>query len=138
MVAQILDPESEDSDVSITEGDYGVVSPFPVGLPQTPSKHQLDNAQTIDAHLSELTRVEDFNIKKHNRLKEKRARKDERVLRKRAIQDEKIRGIMDARQRRDAKTALRREREDIAFQRFYETLEEEESVSSCYTTSGPD
>lgn len=112
-----------------------MISPFPVGLPQTPSKHQLDNAQTIAAHLNELTRVEDFNIKKHNRLKEKRTRKDERILQKRAIQDEKIKIIMDARQRRDAKTALRREREDIAFQRFYETLEEEEGVSSCCAMS---
>jgi len=124
----VLDPESEDSDVSNPEGDIASAFALPISLPPAPSKQAMESPETISTHLHELERVEDHNVKKHNRLKDKRKRKDERIARKRAIQDEKIKAIMEARVRRDSRISLRREREDIAFTRFYETLEEEETV----------
>lgn len=54
---------------------------------------------------------------------------DEKIARKRAKQDEMIKAIMNSRSRRDSRIKQRRDREDIAFQRFYEDLEEEEGVS---------
>lgn len=129
-----MDPESEDSDVSITDGDYSSSFSFPINLPPAPSKPALENQDTVTAHLKELERVEAHNVRKHERLKEKRLRKDERIARKRAAQDEKIKAIMEARTRRDSRINLRRQRENIAFQRFYEDLDEEETVRT-FTTS---
>lgn len=124
----IMDPESEDSDVSGTEGDYSSTFSFPINLPAAPSKPALENVDTITAHLKELERVDAHNVRKHERLKEKRARKDDRIARKRAAQDERIKAIMDSRARHDSRIAQRRQRENIAFQRFYEDLDEEETV----------
>lgn len=128
-----MDPESEDSDVSATDGDYGSSFSFPINLPPAPSKPALENQETIAAHLKELERVEAHNVQKHERLKEKRARKDERIARKRLAQDEKIKVIMEARARRDSRVNQRRQRENIAFQRFYEDLDEEETVRRTQT-----
>lgn len=125
-----MDPESEDSDVSVTDGDYSSSFSFPINLPPAPSKSSLENQDTITAHLKELERVEAHNVSKHGRLKEKRARKDARIAQKRAAQDEKIKLIMDARARHDSRINQRRQRENIAFQRFYEDLDEEETVCS--------
>lgn len=130
-----MDPESEDSDVSITDGDYGASFSFPINLPPAPSKPSLENVDTITAHLKELERVEAHNVRKHERLKEKRARKDAKITRKRAAQDEKIKMIMDARARRDSRINQRRQRENIAFQRFYEDLDEEETVRQSHVLS---
>lgn len=123
-----MDPESEDSDVSATDADYGSSFSFPINLPPAPSKPALENIDTINAHLKELERVDAHNVRKHQRLKAKRDRKDDRIARKRAAQDEKIKLIMEARARHDSRIEQRRQRENIAFQRFYEDLDEEETV----------
>lgn len=128
-VHSIMDPENEDSDVSSSEADLRGFE-RPVGLPPAPSKQALENQQTISDRLSELESIENRNIQRHDLLKEKRARMDGRIARHRAAQDAKIRAIMDARARRDTLIMQRRSREDISFQRFYEELEDEETVSS--------
>lgn len=67
-------------------------------------------------------------MKKQKRLQEKRKRKDDKIAYQRAIQDEKIKAIMDARVRRDSRIKQRRDRENIAYTRFFEELEEVETV----------
>jgi len=129
VVNDIMDPESEESDAPDGDGDLGAFS-FPVGLPAAPSQQALDSKDALSAHLDELERLEDHNNKKHDRVKEKRAHMDDRIMRKRAAQDAKIKAIMDARARRDERIKQRRVREDIAFQRFREEFDEEETVSS--------
>lgn len=127
----LIDPESEDSDVSGAEDDVPTFV-LPVGIPPAPSKSSLGDQQFILIRLEDLERHENHNIKKHNRLKEKRQRMDEKIARTRAKQDEMIKNIMTARSRRDSRIKARRDREDIAYQRFYEDVEEEESVSQTY------
>lgn len=122
-----MEPESEGSEVSEADGELNMFA-FPINLPPAPSKQALENQDALSAHLSELERVENHNIKKHNRLREKRARMDEKLKRKRDIQDARIKAIMDARAQKDSRIKQRRDREDIAFKRFYEDLEEEETV----------
>lgn len=124
----LIEPESEDSDVSPAEDDLSTFA-LPIGLPPAPSKSSLESQQVILMRLEDLERHENHNIKKHNRLKDKRQRMDEKIARKRAKQDELIKAIMNSRSRRDSRIKQRRDREDIAFQRFYEDLEEEEGVS---------
>ena len=122
-----MDPESEDSDVSAAEDSFASFT-MPVGLPPAPSKQSLENQETIQGRLDELERFENHNIGKHSRLKSKRLRMDERIARKRAQQDVIIKAITLARERRDSRINLRRERENIAFQRVYEDFEEEDNV----------
>ena len=129
VVNDIMDPESEESDAPDADGDIGAFS-FPVGLPPAPSQQALDSKDALSAHLDELERLEDHNNKKHDRVKERRAHMDDKILRKRTAQDAKIKAIMDARARRDERIKQRRVREDIAFQRFREEFDEEETVSS--------
>ena len=124
----IMDPESEGSEGSSAEGDVPAYD-RPIDLPPGPSSKALENQNTINGRLGELESIENHNIKKHNLLKEKRARMDDKINRKRAAQDAKVKMIMDARNRHDNRIKQRRDREDIAFQRFYEILEEEETVS---------
>lgn len=128
----LVEPESEDSDVSAAEDDLSAFA-LPIGLPPAPSKSSLESQQLIMLRLEDLERHENHNIKKHNRLREKRQRMDEKIGRKRAKQDEMINAIMSARGRRDSRIKQRRDREDIAFQRFYEDLEEEEAVSNSHS-----
>lgn len=129
----IMDPESEDSDISIDGSELGG-APFPINLPPAPSTQSLDDQHGLAAYLLEMERTENHNIQKHKQLKARRARMDDRIIQKRTSQDAKIRAIYDARSRRDSRIKQRREREDIAFQRFFEVLEEEETVSTRPTS----
>lgn len=127
-----MDPESSDSDVSVTIGEpYGFNTPLkqPASLPPAPSKHSLESSDGVQARLKELSRVEDHNIKKQELLLAKRRRKDEKIQRKREAQDRKWNAIVAARDRRDARIKARREKEDAAFKKFDDQLEEEETVS---------
>lgn len=129
-----MDPESEDSDVSAVDGGFSTFAFFK-GLPPAPSKQALESQHSIQARLEELEQIENQNIKTHKELKVKRARMDEKIASKRAAQDQKIKAIIDSRARRDSRIKQRRDREDIAFQRFYEDHEEEDNVSSkCLLT----
>lgn len=125
----VMDPEEEGSDVSGAEGE-SLHFDRPVQIPPAPSKQALDNQQTISDRLAELEHYENTNIQRHNRLRDKRTRMDDRIGRKRAAQDAKWKAIMDGRARRDSTIRHRREREDVAYQRFYDELEEEETVST--------
>lgn len=126
-----MNPESSDSDVSVGGGDeYRFASPLtaPIPLPPPPSKHALESSDAVQARLDDLQRIEDHNVKKYDLLRAKRARKDEKIRRNREIQDQKWNLIVEARQRRDSRIAVRRRREDAAFVQFDHDLEEEESV----------
>jgi len=125
--SDVMDPESETSDSPDADGGFS----HPIGLPAAPSKQALDSKEALSAHLDELERVEDHNNKKHDRVKENRIRMDDRILGKRAAQDAKIKAIMDARARRDERIKQRRTREDLAFQHFRESFDEEETVSTA-------
>lgn len=126
-----MDPEAEGSDVSGIEGE-SLSFDRPMQIPPAPSKQSLEHQQHIQDRLAELEHYENTNIQRHNKLREKRARMDDRISRKRAAQDAKWRVVMEARARRDMQIKQRREREDIAYQRFYDELEEEETVGvSC-------
>lgn len=124
-----MEPESEVSDTPDADGEHGAFS-FPISLPPAPSQQALDSKEALSAHLDELERVEDHNNRKHDRVKERRAQMDDRIMRKRVAQDAKIKAIIDARARRDERIKRRRAREDIAFQRFREEFDDEETVSS--------
>ena len=124
-----MDPESEDSEMSAGEEDM-IGSPFPINLPPATSKQNLESQEIVAQHLAEMERTENHNIQKHKQIRAKRARMDDNIMRRRAVQDAKIQAIMTARVRRDSRIKQRRDREDIAFQQFYDLHEEEETVSS--------
>lgn len=128
-----MDPESSDSDVSVTPGENyrtGTSAAVPATVPPQPPKQVLESAGGVQDRLRELSQVEDHNIRKQDFLVAKRRRKDDKIARKREIQDRKIKSIMDARERRDNRVYMRRSREDAAFRMIDQQIEEEEMASS--------
>jgi hypothetical protein len=124
-----MDPEGEDSDVSVRRPDPYRPFNTPAG-PATipPAPPYLETQTAINGRLSELTRVEDVNSARSRDLRAKRQRMDDRIKLKRDAQDRKIKAIMDARQRRDNRIKTRRLREDTEFQRVFDDIEREEET----------
>ncbi|KPI34838.1 uncharacterized protein AB675_4854 [Cyphellophora attinorum] len=124
-----MDPEGEDSDVSVRRPDPYRPFNTPTG-PATipPAPPYLETQTAINGRLSELTRAEDVNSARSRDLRVKRQRMDDRIKAKRDAQDRKIKAIMDARQRRDNRIRTRRLREDTEFQRVFDDIEREEEA----------
>ena len=124
-----MDPESSDSDVSVTEEDRRA-SPlaFPMQPPPPPPKHILESADGVQNRLRDLSHVDDHNLRKLELLHAKRKRKDDRTAHKRGIQDRKIKAILDARERRDARLNNRRSREDASFRVVDDQMVAEQTV----------
>lgn len=126
-----MDPESSDSDVSVTGEDRNRKGSPLAALAQLPSpqpRHLLESPENVQTRLRALSQVKDHNIGKQEMLIARRRHEDDKSARKREIQNRRIKAIMDARERRDVRINTRRTGEDAAFQAVEDRMEEEKTV----------